>query len=154
MILKTKISTDTISRFKVTNLKTHYYQADLKPWTILKDSGTCNAQNVKDGFWKEYPIDTTALNSIKNIKIQSSKSEIYEPKIISLEGEYENVKKIGLWKEYTASIRSEHFFWSLSKINEYQNNVRNGREIWFEPFSKDTMMIFIYENGEPIKRIK
>ena len=32
--------------------------------------------------------------------------------------------------------------------------MKNGEEIWFESFSKDTMMMFIYRNNEPIKQIK
>ncbi|WP_319480973.1 hypothetical protein [uncultured Draconibacterium sp.] len=154
IILKSESNIDTISKFEISKSKTHFYKADLTPWKILKDSGMFNAQNEKIGFWKEFPIDTTIIDSDDNIKVQNPNSKIFEPKIIRLEGNYKNGKKDGLWKEYIASIRSKPFFWDLNKTSEFENNLKNGREVWFEPFSKDTMMIFLYKNDEPIKQIK
>ena len=154
IILKTESNIDTISKFEISKSKTHFYKADLTPWEILKDSGMFNTQNEKIGFWKEFPIDTTIIDSDDNIKVQTSNSKIFEPEIIRLEGNYINGKKDGLWKEYIASIRSKPFFWNLNKTSEFQNNMKNGKEVWFEPFSKDTMMIFLYKNDEPIKQIK
>jgi hypothetical protein len=138
IILKTESQIDTISKFKISETKTKNYKTDLTPWENLRTSGKFNAKNEKIGFWKEFPIDTTK----------------FEPDIIRLEGNYINGKKDGLWKEYIASIRSNPFFWNLNKTCLYQNNMKNGKEVWFEPFSKDTMMIFLYKNDEPIKQIK
>jgi len=154
IILETDSHKDTISIIKISNTKTNYYKADLTPWKVLKDSGKYNGQKEKTGFWKEYPIDTLILSSENNIRKQTSISEIYKPKIIRREGNYINGKKDGQWKEYTASIRKNPFFWELGKMSEYRNDLKNGKEIWFEPFSKDTMMIFIYEDNEPVKQIK
>lgn len=144
---------DTISQFNVPETL-HYYKADLSPWTVLKDSGAFNAQHEKIGFWKEYPIDTTVLNSKSNIKERSSLSEIYNPGIVRLEGNYINGQREGLWKKYSAGLRTEPYFWNLDKMSEYEKNKKNGKEIFFEPYSTDTMMIFIYKDSEPIKQIK
>ena len=154
IIMQSEKQIDTISKFRLPEIKLHYYQADLSPWKCLKDSGSYNLQNEKHGYWIEYPIDTTILNSKSNVKIKSSISEVFKPEIIKYEGVYINGKKNGLWKKYSASIRTKPFFWSLDRTSEYQNNMKNGEEIWFEPFSKDTMMMFIYRNNEPIKQIK
>jgi len=35
IILKTETQTDTISGFKISDAKTHFYKADLTPWTLL-----------------------------------------------------------------------------------------------------------------------
>lgn len=154
IVLETDSEKDTISIIKISETKTHYSKADLTPWTILKDSGEYNEQNYKYGFWKEYPIDTLILYSEKNIRKLSAISEVYEPEIIRHERNYKNGNKVGVWKEYNANIRMEPFFWNLNKTCEYADNMKNGKEVWFEPFSTDTMMIFIYKNDEPIKQIK
>ena len=154
ILLKTESHVDTISKFEISKAKTHYYKADLTPWENLKDNGKFDSQHEKIGFWKEYPIDTTIIHSANNIKEQTSVSKIFAPDIIRREGNYINGKKGGLWKEYVASIHSKPFFWNLNKTNEYQDNKKNGKEVWFEPFSKDTMMIFLYKDDEPIKQIK
>jgi len=40
---------------------------------------------------------------------------------------------------------------SLETKTEYKDNLKNGKEIWFDPFSKDTTMIIIYKNDKQIK---
>ncbi|WP_163712666.1 hypothetical protein [Mangrovibacterium lignilyticum] len=145
---------DTIGKYKIPYSKTYYYKADLTPWATLKDSGSYNGQNEKIGFWREYPIDTTVLNSNTNIRTRTSLSEIYKPKIVKLEGKYLNGEKEGIWKKYSANIRTRPFFWSLETTTEYKDNMKNGEKIDFDPFSKDTTMIIIYKNDEPIKQIK
>ncbi len=155
IILESETGVDTISKFKVSDFKTHFYKADLTPWTVLKDSGEYNnRQNLKNGFWKEYPIDTTAINSERNIKEKSTISEIYNPAIVREEGNYSNGKKNGTWTKYSASIRTHPFFWHVESITEYKDNMKNGKEILFEPFSKDTLFIIIYNDDEPIKLIE
>jgi len=145
---------DTISQFKVSETQTHYYKADLSPWTVLKDSGAFNGQHEKVGFWKEYPIDTTALNSKDNVKEQTSLSEIYKPNIVKHEGKYINGQRDGIWKKYSANLGTQPYFWNLDVTSEYEKNKKNGKEVFFEPFSTDTMMIFIYKDDEPIKQTK
>jgi len=154
IIIQTEERIDTVSKAKLSEIELHYYEADLSPWKCLKDSGSLNLQNEKHGNWIEYPIDTTILSSKSNVKTQSSIYKVFEPEIVKYKGEYINGKKSGLWKRYNAGIRTKPFFWSLDRTNEYQNNMKNGKEIWFEPFSKDTMMMFIYRDNEPIKQIK
>src|ERR1035437_10353076 len=95
---------DTISQFKLSETKTHYYKADLSPWTFLKDSGAFNGQHEKVGFWKEYPIDTTILNHKDNSNELSTLSETYKPYIVRLEGKYLNGQRDGIWKKYSASL--------------------------------------------------
>jgi hypothetical protein len=145
---------DTISKIKVSDFKTHFYKSDLTPWIVLKDSGCYNEQKVKNGFWREYPIDTTALMSKSNIREKSTLSKIFMPDIIRLEGLYLNGKKEGVWLRYSASIRTKPYFWNLVSTSEYKDNLKNGKEVLFEPFSNDTMMIIIYKNDVPIKIIE
>ena len=154
IILTSGDKIDTISQFKLSETKSHYYKADLSPWTVLKDSGAFNGQNEKVGFWKEYPIDTTILNHKDNIKELSTLSETYKPHIVKLEGKYLNGQRDGIWRKYSASLRTQPYFWVLDKTSEYEKNKKNGKEVFFKPFSNDTMMIFIYKDDEPIKQIK
>jgi len=90
MIMQSEEQIDTIIKYKLSEQKLHYYKADLSPWKCLKDSGSYNLQNEKHGYWIEYPIDTTILNSKSNVKIKSSISEVYKPDIIKYEGVYIN----------------------------------------------------------------
>ena len=154
IILNDDLGVDTISKIKISDFYTHFYKADLKPWTVLKDSGSYNDENFKTGFWKEFPIDTSALNSERNIREKSALSEIFEPEIIRIQGVYQNGEKQGYWSKYRASIRTKPFFWDIESTSKYENNLKNGKEILFEPFTKDTLMIIIYKNGEPIKTIQ
>lgn len=154
IILTSGDKIDTISKFNISETQTHYYKADLSPWTVLKDSGAFNGQHEKVGIWKEYPIDTTALNSKDNVKEQSSLSEIYRPNIVKLEGKYINGQRDGIWKKYSANLRTQPYFWNLDVTSEYEKNQKNGKEVFFEPFTNDTMMVFIYKDNEPIKQIK
>ncbi len=142
---------DTISKFKISDFETHFYKADLTPWNALKDSGAYNEQNEKNGYWKEYPIDTSAVTYDKNVRQKSTKSELYNPPIVRTEGHYQNGAKDGIWYRYTANIRTKPYFWNLESITEYTDDVKNGKEILFEPFSTDTLMIIIYKNNEPIE---
>lgn len=154
IILKSSSKIDTIAKIKISDFNTHFNKADLTPWTVLKDSGSYNAENLKTGFWKEFPIDTTALSSDKNIREKSALSETYKPQIVRCEGFYKNGKKEGDWSKCRASIRTEPFFWDIESTSKYKNNIKNGKEILFEPFSNDTLMVIIYQNGVPIKIIE
>ncbi|MCU4158360.1 hypothetical protein J1N10_20480 [Carboxylicivirga sp. A043] len=140
---------DTIT-WEINSYKTYYSSVDLSPWSTLKDSGIYDNKGMKTDFWIEYPIDTTIMFSANNIRTDSLKSKVYNPKLVKLTGKYSDGKRYGTWNTYSYSnyIDSK---WILDATTNYKDGLKNGMEISFYPWTKDTFMIVIYENEEPIE---
>ncbi len=150
MILKTNEKTDTIASFQPTDSALFFNSIDLTPWLNLKDSGTYNENKLKEGLWIEFPIDTSNVKIVKNLKA----NKIFEPEIVKWKGNYSSGTREGVWIIYSASLREKPYFWSKTRTTEYKNGVKNGVEVYFEPFSENILMKVIYLNGEPIEMKK
>lgn len=137
-----------ISYYDLTGLKTYYSKVDLSPWIALKDSGVY-LDNLKDGLWIEYPIDTSIMESNTNIRNDSIKSYIYKPDINKQTGLYKSGKKDGRWSFYFQSKALNG--WFLDKVVDYKNGLKDGLEVKYMPWGIDTAMLVKYVLDEPIE---
>jgi len=139
---------DTVLHSKIDSYKTYYSSADLTMWENLVDSGFMDEKGLKQGYWVEYPIDTSILSEDYNLRNHPEKQEVYEPELVKLKGQYINNEKNGNWEYYTGIGNGKFAYWTLRETTEYKNNKKNGVEIRLIPFSKDTLIYIEYKNGK------
>ena len=103
----------------------------------LRDSGK-TINNLKEGFWLEYSIDSTNYNKKAKVAM-GSKSFDFELglKLLKDAGEYIANKRTGKWIQYESFDTKLPISWNRNKTTEYKNGVRNGQEIEFQGYGEE-----------------
>jgi len=107
---------------------------DLKILDQLKDSGQY-VNNVKEGLWKEYSIDSSMVG-LKYDVVIGSKTLTHDYGIIleKFVGAYTRGKREGVWTGYKSFSKHPPVDWEIKSFTEYSNGLKNGTEAYYQMY--------------------